>query len=62
MSVVGKSQRLDIVLGPNYRAAVIWAPRPGTFICIEPMAGITDALNLSHKGLYNELRSISPGG
>ena len=25
MSVIGKSQRLDVVFGPNYRAAVIWA-------------------------------------
>jgi aldose 1-epimerase len=26
------------------------------------MAGITDALNLAQKGLYNELQSIPPGG
>jgi aldose 1-epimerase len=62
MSVAGKSQRLDIVLGPNYRAAVVWAPTPATFICIEPMAGITDALNLAQKGLYKELQSIPAGG
>jgi aldose 1-epimerase len=62
VSVTGKSQRLDVVLGPNYRAAVIWAPTPGAFICIEPMAAITDALNLAPKGLYKELQSIAPGG
>jgi aldose 1-epimerase len=62
MSVTGKTQRLDIVLGPNYRAAVIWAPTPGTFICIEPMVGITDAVNLAQKGLYKELQSIPAGG
>ena len=62
MSVAGKSQRLEVVLGPNYRAAVIWAPTPGTFICIEPMAGITDAPNLAQKGLYKELQSIAAGG
>ncbi|MGH9139588.1 MAG: aldose 1-epimerase, partial [Vicinamibacterales bacterium] len=61
MSVAGKSQRLDIVLGPNYRAAVIWAPTPGAFVCIEPMAAITDALNLTQQGLYRELQSIAPG-
>ena len=32
------------------------------FICIEPMAGITNALNLAHKGIYKELQSIPPGG
>lgn len=62
MTVMGKSQRLDIVLGPNYRAAVIWAPTPGTWVCVEPMAGITDATNLAQKGLYNELQSIPAGG
>lgn len=28
MSAQGKSQRLDVVFGPNYRAAVIYAPLP----------------------------------
>jgi aldose 1-epimerase len=32
------------------------------FICFEPMAGITNALNLSHKGVYQELQYIQPGG
>ena len=32
------------------------------FICIEPMAGVTNALNLAHRGLYKELQSIAPGG
>jgi aldose 1-epimerase len=32
------------------------------FICLEPMAGITNALNLAHRGVYKELQSIPPGG
>ena len=32
------------------------------FICFEPMAGITNALNLAHKGAYKELQYIKPGG
>jgi aldose 1-epimerase len=32
------------------------------FICFEPMAGITNALNLAHKGTYKELQYIKPGG
>ena len=32
------------------------------FICFEPMAGITNALNLAHKGVYKELQYIKPGG
>ena len=62
MSVAGKSQRLDIILGPNYRSLVVWAPPSSNFVCLEPMAGITNAVNLAHRGLYKELQSIAPGG
>jgi aldose 1-epimerase len=77
MSVWGRSQRLDVVLGPRYRSVVVWAPSPsGTgrggqgdsppaernFICFEPMAAISDALNMAPQGTYRELQSIEPGG
>jgi aldose 1-epimerase len=61
VSVVGKSQRLDIVLGASYRSVVIYSPKDRDFICVEPMAGITDAINLAHKGVYKELQSIAAG-
>jgi len=40
------------------------APPPATkgFIAFEPMAAITNALNLAQKGVYKELQSIPPGG
>ena len=63
MSVKGRSQRLDVSMGANYRAVVIYAPAPDRgFICFEPMAGITNAMNAAHKGLYKELQSIPAGG
>jgi aldose 1-epimerase len=91
MSVIGTSQRIDVVLGPSFRSVVIWAPHPENrgrgsqdlgatntatagrgntaqtaqdrnFICIEPMAAVTDATNLAQKGRYSELQSIAPGG
>jgi aldose 1-epimerase len=74
MTVKGKSQELDVVVGPHYRAMVMYAPKPvaggqgptsaqsRNFICFEPMAAITNAMNLAHKGLYKELQSIPPGG
>jgi aldose 1-epimerase len=62
MSVCGTRQRVDVVFGPNFRSAVIYAPRDRNFICFEPMAAITDAMNLAHRGLYHELQSIAPGG
>jgi aldose 1-epimerase len=62
MSVRGKAQQIDVVLGPNYRAAVVYSPRTSSFIALEPMAGITSSMNLAHKGLYKELQSIPPRG
>ncbi len=32
------------------------------FICFEPMAGITNALNLANRGVYKELQYIKPAG
>ena len=77
MTVMGTAQRLDVVLGPNYRSAVVWAPNPSgkgrggqgdsppaarNFICLEPMAGITNGLNMAHRGQYRELQTIPPRG
>ena len=67
MSVIGRKQKIEVFVGPNWRSAVVWAPKPTPggpdrqFICFEPMAAITDAMNLSEKGLYSELQSIRPG-
>jgi aldose 1-epimerase len=100
VSVTGKSQQLDVLLGPNYRAVVLYSPNPANargggagrgqtapatppvaapapavqltgapnavsnrgFIAIEPMVGITNSMNLAHKGLYKELQSVPPAG
>jgi aldose 1-epimerase len=74
MTVRGRSQQLDVILGPRYRIAVVFAPRPSekpdatgavqerNFVCFEPMVGITNAMNAAHKGKYQELQSIRPGG
>jgi aldose 1-epimerase len=63
MWVQGKAEKIDVVFGPNYRAVVVYAPGGAgrDFICFEPMAGITDALNLAQRGLYKDLQSIPPG-
>jgi len=63
MWVKGKSERLDVSFGPNYKAVVVYAPGSrASFICFEPMSGITDAMNLAQRGKYSELQSIAPGG
>ena len=65
-SVRGKTQRVDVIFGANYKVAVVWAPKPPAgqernFICFEPMVGVTNAVNMAQKGTYNELQSIAPG-
>ncbi len=62
MSLKGRSQQLDVAFGPNFRAAVVYAPKGQNFICFEPMAAITNAMNLAHRGLYPELQTLPPGG
>ena len=37
-------------------------PQDPNFICFEPMAAITDAMNLAQAGKYSGLESITPGG
>ena len=74
-SVSDGHQRVTVEFGPKYQAAVIyspgaprWKPRPGfpvfdsNFICFEPMASITDAMNLEHAGKFHGVQSIPPGG
>jgi aldose 1-epimerase len=77
MTVRGRKQRIDVIVDASYRSVVVWAPSPsGTgrggqgpsppaernFICFEPMAGITNALNMAHRGTYGELHTIAAGG
>lgn len=60
-SVQGKSQKISIRFGPKYPVAVVYSPTGRSFICFEPMSGITDAFNLAQSGVYKELQSIPPG-
>jgi aldose 1-epimerase len=100
VSVKGVRQELEVMLGPNFKAVLVYSTAPGGraggfggragaappppksqapplplsakdtspappmrgFVAIEPMAGITNAMNMAHKGTYRELQSIAPGG
>jgi aldose 1-epimerase len=100
VSVKGVRQKLEVVLGPNFKAVLVYSTVPGGrpggvggragaatpppasqgsplplsakdtgpappmrgFVAFEPMAGITNAMNMAHKGTYRELQSIAPGG
>jgi aldose 1-epimerase len=61
--VKGKQEKISVLYGPNYPVSVVWAPKGrGQFICFEPMAGVTNAINLGHAGKYPDLQKIAAGG
>jgi aldose 1-epimerase len=65
--VASSGKTVEVLFGPKWQAAVVWEPndakgQPQQFICFEPMAGITNAVNLNHEGKYPELQSVPAGG
>jgi aldose 1-epimerase len=61
-SIEAGGKKVEVLFGKNYPAAVVWEPAGREFICFEPMAGITDAVNLHHAGKYPDLQTVPPGG
>jgi aldose 1-epimerase len=65
----GASQQVDVLLGPRFTVVLVYLPlvpaagasKRGS-VAIEPMAGVTNSMNLAHKGLYKELQSVPPNG
>lgn len=73
MTLKGKQQELDVMVGPNFKAMLVLtrtgggrgaqtAAPPRGSVAFEPMAGISNSMNLAQKGLYKELQSIPAGG
>ncbi|MEP6714058.1 MAG: aldose 1-epimerase [Terriglobia bacterium] len=60
-SIEGKGEKIEVVYGPKWTAAVVYSPPRQNYICFEPMAGITNAANLAHDGKYSQLQSVAPG-
>ena len=58
--VKGKTQKIEVIYGPKYHVAVVYAPTGANrdFVCFEPMTGITNAFNLAHRGVYKALQTI----
>ena len=61
-SVTGKQQRVSVRFGEKYPVSVVYAPAGRSFICFEPMTGVTNAFNLNHAGKYPELQTVPAGG
>jgi aldose 1-epimerase len=64
--IESRGKKVEAIFGPKYQASVVWEPNnaegsPRDFICFEPMAGITNAINLNHAGKYPELQTVASG-
>jgi aldose 1-epimerase len=65
-SIDSGSEKIEILFGPKYPVTVVWEPRPfptpqDEFFCIEPMTGVTNAINLFHQGKHPELQTVPSG-
>jgi aldose 1-epimerase len=60
--VQGEKEKLSVLFGPQYTVCVLWVPARSNFLCFEPMAAMTNAMNMAQAGTYKELQSIPPGG
>lgn len=60
-AIEGARQRIEVQFGAKWKAAVIYAPAGGAFVCIEPMSALTNAFNLEHAGIDSGLQHIAPG-
>ena len=60
-SVQAGSKKIEVVYGPKFQVAVVYAPPNQQFVCFEPMAAVTNGINLAHQGKYPELQSVAPG-
>lgn len=61
-SVESGQKKIEVIYGPKYQVAVIYAPPRQNYICFEPMAAITNGVNLAHEGKYPQLQTVAPGG
>lgn len=77
VTLKGRTQQLDVLLGPKFKTVLLYvppstsgrgggagasAPPPRESVAIEPMAAVSNAMNLAYRGLYKNLQSVEPGG
>ena len=57
----GKKERVTVVYGPKYTAAMLYGTPQTQFLSIQPLAAVSNGFNLSHDGSYKGLQFIAPG-
>jgi aldose 1-epimerase len=60
-SVQAGAKKIEVIYGPKFQVAVVYAPPGQNFICFEPMTALTNGVNLAQAGKYAALQSVAPG-
>lgn len=60
-AIEGRTQRIEVQFGAGFPVAIVYSPAASSFVCIEPMAALTNAFNLDHAGVASALQYIEPG-
>ena len=55
------AEKVEGIIGPKYPTAMVYTPPNAQAACLEPMAAISNAINLNHDGKYPELQMLAPG-
>ncbi len=58
----GKRERISVVYGPKFTAALVYGSPSTPFLSIQPLAAVSNAFNLAHSGAYRQLQRLPPGG
>lgn len=57
----GKQEKVAVVYGPKYTAALVYGSATTPFLSIQPLAAVSNAFNLAHAGTYKQLQFVAPG-
>jgi aldose 1-epimerase len=57
----GKQERIAVVYGPKYTAAMLYGTASTAFFSIQPLAAVSNGFNLAHAGTYRQLQFVAPG-
>jgi aldose 1-epimerase len=60
--VEGGGRRVEVSFGPKWQVGVVYAPSGQDLICFEPMAALTNGVNLAAEGKYAALQTVDPDG
>lgn len=60
-SIESSGEKVEMLFGPKFPTAMVATGGGGQSVCFEPMAAISNGINLYHDGKYPELQIVAPG-